>query len=78
MDAQEIIERLCKLQQEVWDAGHSGECDSADCFCGKGGFWASKSYGGRFEQGYRNDGKCLEFIEQAVREKLASVNRSAT
>lgn len=69
MDATEIIERLCSLQEEVWKQINDG-CDSADCFCGKGGFWGSEGYGGTFAEGYRNSGKALEFIEQAVREKL--------
>lgn len=72
MDANEIIERLCALQQEVVDK-HLGYGDSADCFCGKGGFWKSQGYGGTFEQGYRNSGKALEFIENAVREKLNEI-----
>lgn len=72
LSAQEIIERLCKLQDEVWNQISNG-LDSADCFCGKGGFWQSKDYGGTFEQGYRNAGEPLEFIEKAVREKLAAM-----
>lgn len=68
MNADEVIERLCKLQQEVQE--HLGFDYSADCFCGKGGFWKAEGYGGTFEQGYRNDGKALEFIENAVRQAL--------
>lgn len=72
LNAQEVIERLCKLQGEVWNQISTG-LDSADCFCRNGGFWGSETYGGTFEQGYRNDGDALEFIEEAVREKLAAM-----
>jgi hypothetical protein len=75
MNASEIIERLCALQQEVVDR-HLGYGDGADCFCGKGGFWRCRGYGGTFEEGYRNSGKALEFIEAAVREKLDKVTHS--
>lgn len=67
MDAKAVIIRLCELQAEVSrhiDAGAS------DCFCQSSGFWKSEGYGGTFEQGYRNDGIALEFIELAVREKI--------
>jgi hypothetical protein len=72
MNANEIIERLCALQQEVVDR-HIGYGAGSDCFCGKGGFWKSEGYGGTFEDGYRNSGEALEFIEAAVREKLESI-----
>lgn len=71
MDAQEVIERLCKLQAEVWEAV-CNPAESADCFCGKGGFWHCEGYDGTFDGGYRNSGKALEFIERAVREKIAA------
>lgn len=81
-NSSEAIERLCKLQAEVWHA-HVVDSDSADCFCGGGGFWPKPGrrtqpgdYDGTFENGYRNDGKCIEFIEQAVREKLAALGKS--
>lgn len=70
MNAQEVISRLCRLQEQVYFRLGNEEMGSADCFCGKGGMWKSEGYGGTFEQGYRNDGKVLEFIEQAVIEKL--------
>lgn len=74
MESTEAIERLCKLQSEVQERvigyGHS-----ADCFCGKGGFWGCDGYDGSFEGGYRNDGKAIEFIESAVREKLEAMGR---
>jgi len=71
MEAKEAIERLCKLQSEVQERV-IGFDSSADCFCGEGGFWKSEGYGGTFAEGYRNDGKAIEFIERAVREKIAS------
>jgi hypothetical protein len=72
MEAKEVIARLCKLQEEV----HSliGYDSAADCFCGQGGFWDSVRYNGTHAGGYRNDGACLEFIEAAVREKIAHRN----
>lgn len=72
MDAKDVIERLCKLQAEVVNQIR-GDLEDADCFCGTSGYWGSKSYGGTFAEGYRNGGKALEFIEQATREKLASL-----
>jgi hypothetical protein len=77
MNADEVIQRLCKLHDEVWRQISDGT-DPADCFCGKGGFWGSTSYGGTFEQGYRNSGKALEFIEQAVREKLRPTQETSS
>lgn len=68
MDAKEVIGRLCKLQSEVQET--IGFDCSADCFCKESGFWKCDGYGGTFEDGYRNDGKALEFIETAVREKI--------
>lgn len=66
----DVIERLCKLQREVFEK--IGANCTADCFCGRSGFWVSGGdYDGTYEHGYRNDGRVLEFIEQAVREKLA-------
>ena len=63
----EVIERLCKLHSEA--AEHVGYEYAADCFCGEGGFWSVKGYNPKRD--YRNDGKALEFMEAAVREKLA-------
>lgn len=70
LSADDVIERLCKLQADVQDA--LGYQHSADCFCGRGGFWDVKGYGGTFDDGYRNDGKALEFIERVVRKALAA------
>lgn len=62
----EVIERLCALHSEA--AQHVGLQYAADCFCGEGGFWSVEDYDP--ERDYRNDGKALKFIEQAVREKI--------
>lgn len=72
LSSQQVIERLCRLQALVFEKA-SG-MDESDCFCGKGGFWGVADYGGTFEQGYRNDGRALKFIEEAVREKLERMN----
>jgi len=65
MTRQEVLERLCALQEEV--AGVIGYEHSADCFCGKGGFWDLPNYS---PGDYRNDGVHLAFIEEAVRAAL--------
>ncbi len=70
MDAQQVIERLCELQEEVHSEMQMDET-AADCFCKKGGFWHVKNYGGTADEGYRNEGEALDFIEAAVREKLS-------
>lgn len=67
MTRDEVIQRLCLLQGEVHDKivgyGHT-----ADCFCGKGGMWASKRYS---DADYGNDGVVLKWIENIVREAIA-------
>lgn len=75
MNANEVIERLCALQQEVVDR-YIGYEVSSDCFCEKGGFWKCEGDAGTFEQGYRNSGDALEFIESAVREKLDRIKNT--
>lgn len=65
IERQEAIERLCNLTAEVLE--HIGYEGPSDCFCGKGGFWDLDCYG---ESEYRNDGRTIEFIEEAVREKI--------
>lgn len=74
LSAKDVIVRLCMLQEEV--SAHLDQYQhAADCFCGTGGFWRSDSYGGTFEQGYRNQGKSIEFIENAVRAAIAEGRR---
>jgi len=73
LDRQDVLERLCKLQEEVFDS--IGYDHPTDCICKKGGFWKSKSYGGTWEEGYRNDGSVLEFIEKTVRKALKKIEK---
>lgn len=61
LDADEVVRRLCILQRDVSDL--IGWDHAADCFC-------IESPNKTYEDGYRNEGKALEFIEQAVREKI--------
>lgn len=70
MTRQKVLERLCKLQEKVMNNIQSnpiGWESPADCFCKQGGFWNCENYK---DEDYRNDGKALEFIEDAVKEKL--------
>lgn len=67
MLAKAVIIRLCELQAEV--CRETGYTQSADCFCGTSGFGERHVH----DDAYRNDGAALEFIEQAVREKLAAM-----
>lgn len=73
VDANEAIERLCKLQTEV--QYHLGNEGAADCFCGKSGFWGAEGYGGTFAEGYRNDGAAIEYIERTVMAALNTKGR---
>jgi len=68
--ADEAIERLCILQRRVIKE-HFGFTRSADCFCGKSGFGPEHVRSAN----YRNEGHAIEFIEQAVAEKLAAISR---
>ena len=81
MTRAEIVERLCKLQAEVWDQLFDPAGHSADCFCGQGGFWRDPEGGFSEwyteENGFRNEGGPIEFIENTVREKLASLRGPA-
>lgn len=67
--AAEAIERFCKLQMQVntfvFDHEHA-----ADCFCGQGGFWRD---GAVDPDGYRNELRAVEWIENVVRERLAEL-----
>ncbi len=71
LDAGDVIARLCKLQERVHSRWGHGE--PADCFCREGGFWKSKDYGPTYEQGYRNSGETLEFIERACSPEAQAV-----
>jgi len=72
MTRQEVIRRLCVLQEEV--SRHLADYDNAaDCFCKKGGFWIGAYYS---DAEYRNDGVSLEWIEHAVRDKIKAAEVS--
>ena len=66
MTRDETMQRLCIIMGEAQD--HIGWDYAADCFCGHDGFWFVDGYNPH--TGYRNDGKSVEFIEAAVREKI--------
>lgn len=71
MTHQEVLSRLCHLMGEVASATNHAPHGPSDCFCKEGGFWDSPNYAknpGR----YQNDGFCVEFMEKAVRDALAS------
>lgn len=59
-EAHAIIRRLCALQAYVVTEA-LGYDYPADCFCGDEGFWPLES-----ADDYRNAGKAIEFIEDAV------------
>ena len=59
MTRDETMQKLCIIMGEAQD--HLGWDHAADCFCFKSQF---------SESDYRNDGKSVEFIEAAVREKI--------
>lgn len=60
----EVIERLCKLASYV--AAQHGWRIASDCFCHQSG---TEEY-----DGFRVDEETIEFIEQAVNEKLRGLN----
>lgn len=62
----DVMQRFCILMGEAQE--HLGWDHAADCFCGHGGFWRVNGYNPHRD--YRNDGKSVEFIEAAVREKI--------
>lgn len=62
----EVLERLCRLQEEV--AEHFRHRHPSDCFCGGGGLWMVPEYG---DHRYRNNGVVLGFIERVVRAAIA-------
>lgn len=70
LNADDVAKRFCSLMGSVQEA--LGWSKAADCFCGRGGFWGTPRYGGTYDEGYRNEGEALEFIERAVRDALTS------
>ncbi len=69
MTRDEVLERLCKLQADVWQALDPEGSGAADCLCMTSGFWYLDSYRNN-PRNYRNDGEALDFIESAVRKAL--------
>jgi hypothetical protein len=64
----DVIQRLCMLAKEV---GEAHECQLAyDCFCGHPDSYRSDPTGYRFE--------VLEFMEEAVREKIKRMRQDET
>lgn len=75
LEAIQVIERLCKLNSEV--AKYFGYSFASDCFCGKGAYSEEKEIKDlTYENGYRNDGTSLQFIENTVREKLKKLGKT--
>lgn len=68
LDCADVIELFCKLQEQVNVAFNHEH--SADCFCGRGGYWKTHDYDGTFRNGYRNDLHAFEFIQRATRTAL--------
>ena len=64
MNRQEVIAAACLIVHDAHE--HVGYHTASDCFCGEGGLWA----GGFTDADYRNEGVALDFVRQAVREKI--------
>ena len=60
----QVIQRFCRLQDRV-ATEIVGYQYAADCFCGQGGFWPLED-----AEDYRNDEKALEWIEEAVEQRI--------
>lgn len=65
----EYIGRLCRLQQDVAEQV-LGYDESYDCICGEGGFWHLDNTWPEPNIHWSNSGVAVEFIEQAVAEKI--------
>lgn len=76
MNAADVIARLCLLQAEVSRHIDPESHHAADCFCREGGLWPrgrsplKGDYDGTEENGYRNEGKSLAWIERVVHERI--------
>src|ERR1700730_14467924 len=70
MTKQEVLDRVCLLQEEVHN--HIRDGGAADCFCGKGGFNTPERP--QPDECYRHDGLTLDFMEKAVRERMKFEN----
>ena len=62
--AHALIRRLCALQAHVCSEV-IGYDHPANCFCGDEGFWPYTT-----AEDYRNDGRAIEFIENATLEAI--------
>lgn len=67
MKRKQVIKRFCELQTRVCNDAIGWE-HAADCFC------ADRMRPDGDGYNYQNAGKALEFIEQAVQEKIARMN----
>lgn len=64
MKRPEVITKLCKIVSRVYQEGKNFS-HASDCFC------SEDPHGGRH---FQHEGKTLEFVRQAVAEKLAKEN----
>jgi hypothetical protein len=65
IDREKVVKRLCMLSGGILNTVY-GYHIPGDCFCGEN----QKTW--TWEDGYRYDEKVIEFIEDAVREKIAA------
>lgn len=63
LDKKEVIAEFCRLQDLA--SAFLGWQYAADCFCGR------NATGDTFEDGYRNEAVALDFIQQAILEKIS-------
>jgi hypothetical protein len=71
MNARDVIEKFCEINQRV--SAYLGNQENAKCFCGsawQGGLLEGVEREGLEENGYKHDGKTIEFVHQAVTEKM--------
>jgi len=61
---QDAVMAACRLQAEVSEAMRFQH--AADCFCGERREWVARGL-------WRNEGRALQFIIDATREKLAAI-----
>ena len=61
-----------KAWEHLWDDSDPGTWTASDCFCGRGGNWASmRTEWPTDDTYYCNDQKAIEFVRVAVAEKIA-------
>jgi len=71
---QQVLEKLCHLQELVAHRLNSFSEHPNDCFCGQGGFWKSVYYS-EDPSRYKNDGFVLRFIRRAVCNELRRLEK---